>query len=232
MDYTNFIGDAQNVQAATGVPASIILGQLILESGRELSGLATKGKNLFGVKGTGSAGSIAMPTKEFKNGQMVATTGTFAAYDSYYDSLKDHARILQLPRYTQYTAGAKTIEDYAKGIKAGGYATDPNYSEKLVNIIHSYKLDQYDDKTKWTSSGAVFPQNVDKTIKPWTATGTTAAPDITSFSQGVVRVAILTMLVIFSVVFLLKAFPVTSNVVDGGKVVDLAKTVITKRKGA
>ncbi|HZG72218.1 MAG TPA: glucosaminidase domain-containing protein [Chondromyces sp.] len=138
-----FVPDAQKIQKETGVHASIILGQIILESSGSyngLSGLAYEAKNLFGVKGTGTAGSVYMNTTEYINGQKIITKAQFAKYKTYYDSMLDHAHLLLKPRYQKYLKDAATIVDYAQGIHKAGYATDPNYASKLVKIIYQYDL--------------------------------------------------------------------------------------------
>ncbi|MCQ6280570.1 glucosaminidase domain-containing protein [Bacillus sp. EB600] len=138
-----FIADAQKLQQEKGVPASITLGQIILESSGSyngLSGLAFQAKNLFGIKGTGSAGSVNWDTTEFVNGQSIVTTAQFASYSTYYDSMVDHANLLLTPRYQKYLKNAASIIDYAHGIHDAGYATDPNYANKLLKIIYQYDL--------------------------------------------------------------------------------------------
>lgn len=138
-----FVPDAQKLQQEKGVPASITLGQIILESlgnNNGLSGLAFEAKNLFGIKGTGTAGSVYMDTTEYVNGQPIITTAQFAKYNTYYDSMVDHADLLLSSRYQKYLKNAKSIIDYAHGIQDAGYATDPNYATKLLKIIYQYDL--------------------------------------------------------------------------------------------
>jgi flagellum-specific peptidoglycan hydrolase FlgJ len=148
MNIDQFTQDAIKLQQQTGIPASITLGQIILESSGSypggLSGLAYNGKNLFGIKGSGSAGSISMPTSEFVNGHYIRVNASFAKYNSYYDSMVAHAKLLSNERYAKYLRNAKTINAYAQGIKDGGYATDPNYVSKLLNIINKNNLHKYD----------------------------------------------------------------------------------------
>ncbi|WP_423231236.1 glucosaminidase domain-containing protein, partial [Bacillus licheniformis] len=62
---------AQRVQKEKNILASLIIAQGVLESNWGRSGLATKGKNLFGIKGTGNDGSITLPTTEHINGKDV-----------------------------------------------------------------------------------------------------------------------------------------------------------------
>ncbi|MDR7002100.1 glucosaminidase domain-containing protein [Neobacillus niacini] len=143
-----FVPDSQKLEQEKGVPASITLGQIILESsGRYngLSGLAYKAKNLFGIKGTGTAGSVKVKTTEYVKGEKIEVTAEFAKYETYYDSMLDHANLLLTPRYQKYLKDVTNIVDYAHGIHDAGYATDPEYADKLLKIIYQYdlwKLDQ------------------------------------------------------------------------------------------
>ena len=142
-----FVADAQKLQQEKGIPTSITLGQIILESsGRYngLSGLAYEAKNLFGVKGTGTAGSVYMNTTEYINGNKITSKEKFAKYKTYYDSMLDHANLLLEPRYQKYLQNATSIADYAYGIHDAGYATDPNYANLLIKIIDQYDLTSFD----------------------------------------------------------------------------------------
>lgn len=138
-----FIPDAQRLQQEKGIPASITLGQIILESSGNyngLSGLAFEAKNLFGIKGTGTAGSVSWDTTEYVNGQPMVTAAQFAKYNTFYDSMLDHANLLLKPRYQKYLKDVTSIVDYANGIQQAGYATDPSYANKLIKIIYQYEL--------------------------------------------------------------------------------------------
>ena len=139
---------AQANQQKYGVPASITLGQIMLESGGSygggLSKLAYKAKNLFGIKGAGSAGTYHINTVEESNGKKYTTTAAFRKYNSYAESIEDHGRLLSSDRYTAKTQNATTVTEYAHALQAAGYATDSNYANKLLSVISSNNLTQYD----------------------------------------------------------------------------------------
>ncbi|OIK15748.1 hypothetical protein BIV60_08335 [Bacillus sp. MUM 116] len=138
-----FVADSQKLQQKTGVPACITLGQIILESSGSyngLSGLAYNAKNLFGIKGKGTAGSVKVETTEYVNGEKIVITAEFAKYKTYYDSMLDHANLLLTSRYQKYLKDVTNIVDYAHGIHDAGYATDPEYANKLLKIIYQYDL--------------------------------------------------------------------------------------------
>ncbi|MED3103021.1 glucosaminidase domain-containing protein, partial [Bacillus thuringiensis] len=121
LDVRPFINDAQRIQKETGIPASIILGQMVFESSGSnpggMSGLAYNSKNLFGIKGVGPAGTTTVWSMEYDKGG--GRVSGFRKYNSYYESMLDHARLLQTPRYASQLQNAKTFEDFARGIKAG-----------------------------------------------------------------------------------------------------------------
>lgn len=226
VDISPFIEPATRVSSQTGIPVSIILGQIMLESGGSfaggLSGLAASAKNLFGVKGTGTAGSVYLPTKEFVGGKFVTENAAFRKYNTYEESIMDHARLLTTPRYAQHLTGATTVNEFAAGIKAGGYATDPNYVNKLLSVIDSNNLDRYDKGTlQFTSNGlpgkgAYIPDvpdgvtgNVGGAGRKWGEGGET-----TNLVASSIRIVVLLIVFILAVVFFLRAFPATSDATD------------------
>ena len=135
---------AKAAEAATGIPASNILGQAGLESGWGKHEIkmpdGSSSHNLFGIKaGAGWKGKVAeVTTTEYFNGVAKKVTAKFRAYDSYAEAFTDHARLLsQSPRYSQTVAVAGSVRDYAQGLQKAGYATDPAYADKLTNVINT-----------------------------------------------------------------------------------------------
>lgn len=135
---------AKAAEAATGIPASNILGQAALESGWGKHEIRTKdgvpSHNLFGIKATSSwKGKVAeVTTTEYIGGVARKVTAKFRAYDSYEEAFKDHARLLsQSPRYSRTVAQADTVQEYAQGLQKAGYATDPAYADKLTKVINT-----------------------------------------------------------------------------------------------
>ncbi|SEK91638.1 Flagellum-specific peptidoglycan hydrolase FlgJ [Stigmatella aurantiaca] len=137
--------DAIKSQRETGVPASVTLAQAALESGWGKSGLSTKGNNFFGIKGKGPAGSVTMPTKEFLNGKWVTVDAPFRKYNSPAESFADHGKFLrENKRYAEAFKHTGDAERFAKEIHKAGYATDPEYSSKLIGMINKYGLERFD----------------------------------------------------------------------------------------
>lgn len=133
-----------------GMSASLQTAQAILETGwgqsvpvDKYTGLLSN--NLFGIKGKGTIGSVTSNTWEVYNGKTYRVDADFRAYSSVDESWKDHKDLLlNMERYKPFK---EVMFDYTKGawaLKRAGYATDPNYPIKLINIINMYKLDELD----------------------------------------------------------------------------------------
>ena len=136
-------GAAQDCQRRTGIPASITLAQAALESSW---GARAIGNNLFGIKADKSwtGPTVTFDTHEHLNGKDVAMPDKFRAYSSWLDSMVDHAQfLLKNPRYApcfKETTGA----GWATALQACGYATDPDYAKKLIDIMRGRNLTFYD----------------------------------------------------------------------------------------
>ncbi|WP_076459618.1 glycoside hydrolase family 73 protein [Limosilactobacillus caccae] len=140
--------EAQAMQNTYHVYASITIAQAILESQWGRSQLASEYHNLFGIKGTGSNSKL-MTTKEHVDGHWVVIKGRFRVYDSWSDSIKDHTRLMLNGTDTNHqnyerVVNAKNYEEAARALQDCGYATDPDYADKLINVIKTYKLYNYD----------------------------------------------------------------------------------------
>ena len=136
---------------------SLTIAQGILESGWGESELATKANNLFGIKADSRwTGKIYnTETKEYYNGSNTATTvsANFRSYDSWAGGVKDHSDFLQADRYNK-VVGAKDYKVACEEVYKAGYATDPQYTSKLVKLIEDYKLHQYDTANTSSSTSS------------------------------------------------------------------------------
>jgi flagellum-specific peptidoglycan hydrolase FlgJ len=140
---------AQSIQEKYKILASLVIAQACLESNFGKSGLAQKGKNLFGVKGSYNGQSVTMRTHEYERGKKVWIDAPFRKYPSWYESLEDLARLYHngvswdknkyrpIIGETNYVMACKKVQEC-------GYCTDPNYAAKLINIIEKYDLTKYD----------------------------------------------------------------------------------------
>jgi flagellum-specific peptidoglycan hydrolase FlgJ len=131
-------------QRKYGVPASVTIAQAIDESGWGQSTLATKDHNLFGIKGTGPAGSDPLPAQEYQNGQLVATTSSFRVYNNTAESIDDHGKLLATSGYYgKSMADRRNPNAFAQAL-TGIYATNPSYGTQLISLMRQYNLYRYD----------------------------------------------------------------------------------------
>lgn len=127
--------------------ASLTIAQAILESGWGKSELAVKGNNLFGIKGTGPAGSIALETTEHDaNGNPYRTIAVFRKYHSWEQSLNDHTQFLVQSKRYQNLIGETDYKRACQKIQDDGYTNDPKYTNLLIQLIERYRLYEYDNK--------------------------------------------------------------------------------------
>lgn len=122
------------------VPASITLAQGMLESDNGNSALAVYANNHFGIK----------CHREWTGETYVQndddTNECFRKYVSVYDSYVDHSQFLKTRDRYAFLFDLK-LNDYkgwARGLKQAGYATDPRYADRLIDIIERYKLNELD----------------------------------------------------------------------------------------
>jgi peptidoglycan hydrolase FlgJ len=140
---------AVNASRATGIPAHFMLGQAALETGwgkhqmRRADG--TPSYNLFGIKAghNWTGPTVSASTTEYVNGVAVKTSEKFRAYSSYAESFNDYAKLLQSnPRYAAVLQSSGDASGFAKSLQHAGYATDPQYAQKLARVINSSALRQ------------------------------------------------------------------------------------------
>jgi len=132
--------DAIRDMRKTGVPASITLAQACLESHDGGSALAREANNHFGIKCSDWTGPYFIQDDDTKD-------ECFRKYNSTLESYDDHSLFLSTrPRYAfLFKLSITDYKGWAKGLKKAGYATDPNYADRLIKIIEEnqlYLLDQ------------------------------------------------------------------------------------------
>jgi flagellum-specific peptidoglycan hydrolase FlgJ len=133
-----FKDNAIRIMHETGVPASIILGVAMHESGSGKSAIAQNLNNQFGVKGGGTV-------VYYKHNKKVRSA--YKRYDSVLDSFNDFARIMTERKQFSHLADKLTQYDYkgwAKGIQRSGYASSRKWASQVLGIINKYKLDELD----------------------------------------------------------------------------------------
>ncbi len=132
----------------TKILASLTIAQAILESNWGRSSLSVAPNyNLFGIKGSYNGQSCIFPTSECYNGKWVQINANFRKYPSWAESIADHSNLfLTMNRY----ANLRGCTDYklaCRYVREDGYATDPAYTNKLINLIETYNLNRFDVET-------------------------------------------------------------------------------------
>ena len=123
-----------------GIPASITLSQGILESGIGKGTLAVEANNHFGIKCHDWNGKKIYHDDDEEQ-------ECFRKYDNPEYSYRDHSLFLSTRgRYSfLFELRKDDYRQWAKGLKKAGYATDPKYPQKLIDLIERYELYKYDN---------------------------------------------------------------------------------------
>ena len=148
---------ALKCQDETGYPASVTIVQIIQESGfgkygpggedhQGLSYLAYQYCNLFGVKGTGTAGSVSMRTGEqTSSGKYYTTTADFRVYNTYTECIEDRTKLIKRA-YSDLISGVTDANTFAARI-GSRWATSLQYSQHLIQHMERYDLYRLDRMT-------------------------------------------------------------------------------------
>lgn len=152
------VNGAQEVQKKTGMFASVTIAQAIQETGWGRStpkdkDTGAESYNLFGRKASGNDPFVTSKTWEVYGGKRVEIFARFKKFNSYTESVLDRCSFLQLKYYVKACNADNPFDACDFLIKTGvfgsdgkeiGYATDPNYSERLKRIIRDNDLTKYD----------------------------------------------------------------------------------------
>ncbi len=148
---------ALKAQDETGFPASVTIAQIIKESGygkygpggkngQGLSYLAYQYCNLFGIKGTGTAGSAVMKTNEMTSGGSIySIQAGFRVYNTYTECIEDRSKLLKNV-YSDLIRGVTDANTFAMKI-GGRWATGINYGQGLIKTMETYDLYRLDEMT-------------------------------------------------------------------------------------
>ena len=123
----------------TGIPASITLAQGILETQAGCSDLVKSSNNHFGIKCKNTWLGDKVYHDDDEKGEC------FRAYSNAEDSYRDHSDFLKnSPRYAfLFKIAPEDYQDWARGLKKAGYATNPKYPQQLIKYIEDYDLQLY-----------------------------------------------------------------------------------------
>lgn len=140
--------EAQREQKRYHIPASIIIAQAGTESNWGRSKLAAKYNNLFGIKAAKGQKRVKMVTTEYLNGKKVHLKQYFRVYNNWDESIRQHTKLIingttDNPNRYQ-NVRTKSYKKAAQNLQKDGYATDPQYANKLIYAIKKFNLHQYD----------------------------------------------------------------------------------------
>jgi len=123
-----------------GIPASITLAQGILESGDGNSRLASQANNHFGIKCHDDWSGKTIKHHDDRRNEC------FRVYDDPNESYRDHSLFLtERSRYSElFKLKPTDYKGWARGLKKAGYATDPKYADRLIDLIDRHELYRYD----------------------------------------------------------------------------------------
>ncbi|OIL89814.1 peptidoglycan-binding protein [Oenococcus oeni] len=156
---------------------SLTAAQAILESGWGTSTLASEYHNLFGIKGSYNGQTVDMPTEEYYSGAYHEIDDYFRVYASDSESITDYEELLSENSRYSNLIGETDAATAAEEIYEDGYATDPDYTEELEEIINEYNL------TAWDSLAFKYSGTVVATTGS-TSTSTSSTSSATSSSAS------------------------------------------------
>ncbi|ABM61299.1 flagellar assembly peptidoglycan hydrolase FlgJ [Halorhodospira halophila] len=134
---------AKETAERLGVPAVALVAQAALETGWGQHMVADSdgrsSNNLFNIKAHSAdwqGDAVRVPTLEYRNGIPQREMADFRAYESVADSFADYADFLERnPRYREALEVGEDAGQYVEALQRAGYATDPQYAEKLQRIM-------------------------------------------------------------------------------------------------
>ena len=142
-EFTQKLGPhAELASQTSGIPAKFMLGQAALESGwgkKEIKALdGSSSHNVFGIKASANwkGKTVDALTTEYVNGVAFQKVEKFRAYTNYSDAFHDYAKLISdNPRYQNVMQNTGDAFQFANALQKAGYATDPQYAQKLSKVI-------------------------------------------------------------------------------------------------
>lgn len=152
---------AEKVASDTGINPRLMVAQAALETGwgrHMIEGQGGKPSfNLFGIKADQrwEGESVAVVTSEYRDGVRVSERADFRSYDDFEASFRDYGKFLDSnPRYREVLAAAEDPESFAHQLQQAGYATDPNYANKILRIMAGDQLNNSEGDTVSVALGS------------------------------------------------------------------------------
>lgn len=163
MDVTSFSGPedfvaklypvAKEIAEPHGIDPKLMVAQAALETGWGqfvMQGEKGSSFNLFGIKASGnwSGDSVRVESLEYEGGEPALIYSNFRAYNNFRESFEDYVQFLKSnPRYENALMNAGDPEQFARELQSAGYATDPEYANKISRIFN-YEVIQTVDNPK------------------------------------------------------------------------------------
>lgn len=142
-DFINqLLPQAKKAAELIGLDPKLLIAQAALETGwgkyimHDNHGRPSH--NLFGIKTNSEwqGESVKIDTLEVENGEFVKTKDNFRMYESFEKSFADYVDFLQSnPRYQAALDVVNDAKQFVKSLQSAGYATDPNYANKILRIF-------------------------------------------------------------------------------------------------
>ncbi len=138
---------ARKAAEQIGVDPKVLVAQAALETGwgkhviHQENG--EKGFNFFGIKShrDWDGNAVKVPTLEFEKGIAKRSVESFRVYESAEQSFNDYIDFLKSnPRYTDALNNCDDPQKFTSGLQDAGYATDPEYAEKIMRVYNSEPL--------------------------------------------------------------------------------------------
>lgn len=171
---------AKKIADESGTYASVMLAQAALESNY---GKAPSGKNnFFGIK--------AFDNNYTEVGPFVAggEKYKFQNFKSVKDGFESYAKLIWGEGASADFSGglkskADTPEKAIKNIVKAGFATDPTYVAKIMEIIKKYNLTQYDTKSTQPTKPTDYKKTLTSTLTQYTAQNKVATKPVEPSTQ-------------------------------------------------
>lgn len=172
------LAQAEYINRSRWVLPSVCIAQAALESGWNL-----EAKTLFGIKGKGNN----LKTVEYINGKYETVTASFKAYPTIAAAVHGYYELITTA--TRYSGACNNYDyiDTARKIKAGGYATDPDYADKVIKIIQNYGLTKYDNRNALKASETPNETETGKTESATESATANRAENLEAVARDVIR---------------------------------------------
>lgn len=134
---------AKQVERQLNIPYQVVIAQAALETGWGQKiieqGNGKSSNNLFNIKADKrwDGEKAVKETLEFEQGAMVKKREPFRVYDNIMESVNDYINFLSnSDRYKDALQNSGNVEHFLHGLQKAGYATDPNYANKILGTLN------------------------------------------------------------------------------------------------